>query len=458
MTKVTVRVSPLKVDRDGTVRTPVKTIRSKVSNISSDGDDEVAQLTSNYMSDRLRRRPVEDPTPSDLSTKRSYSRSVSRSVLDDEEWSHSDTSEKNDGRFSRGARSRSKSVKVQFSGDDDPVAEFGGSFGAFAMMLLVPVLCFSVQYICSRPDCSHKSVRGEKLKALATYFTTDSGIIFLLFHWIVTFGSLLPFTGIRRQLPSAAAKPLLFNGLFTAVLVASGLLSAEYVFQQQVFALIYKNYQQLILCSFVYALFISGLCFVRSRFIPAAEWNPSARTGRLVCDFFMGREVNPQWFGVFNVKLIHRRMSLITILVINLVFLVRNVKYVAPVAAAADNDWHPVVAFALSLQFDKVAALTSAIWILYVLDQLVHEHHLLNSMELHGDGVGASLLLHYASFPVLVNLSAKYANQHKIADVPCAVLAAVGLVAVAGIALKRTANLIKYKLRMQPKSPGVARE
>lgn len=454
MTKVTVRVSPLKVDRDGTVRTPVKTIRSKVSNISSDGDDEVAQLT-NFMSDRLRRRPVEDPTPSDLSTKRSYSRSVSRSVIDDEEWSHSDTSEKNDGRFSRGARSRSKSVKVQF---DDPVAEFGGSLGAFANILLVPVLCFAVQYICSRPDCSFKSVRGEKLKALATYFTNDSGIIFLLFHWIVTLGSLLPFTGLRRQPSFAAAKPLLFNGLFTAVLVVSGLLSAEYVFQQQVLALIYKNYQQLILFSFVYSLFISGLCFVRSRFIPEAEWNPSARTYRLVCDFFIGREVNPQWFGVFNVKLIHRRMSLITILVINLVFLARNVKYVAPFAAAADNDWHPAVAFVLNLQFDKVAALASAIWILYVLDQLVHEHHLLNSMELQGDGVGASLLLHYASFPVLVNLTAKYANQHRIADVPCAVLAAVGLIAVAGIVLKRHANLIKYKLRTQPKSPGVARE
>lgn len=459
MTKLTVRVSPLKVDRDGTVRTPVKTGRSKVSNISSDGDEEVARLTSNYMTDRLRRRAVEDPTPSDLSTKRSYSRSVSRSVVDDDDWSHSDTSEKNDGLFSRVARSRSKSVKFQQSGAADPAAEFGGSAGAFALILLVPIVCFSLQYVCSRPDCSLKSVRLEKLKSFATYFNSDSGIIFLLFHWIVSLASLLPFSGVRRTLPQtdiAEAKPLLFNGFFTAVLVASGLISAEYIFQQQIFALIYKNYQQLLLISFVYALLTSTWCFIRSRYVPTTEWNPSGKSGRLVSDFFMGREINPQWFGVFNVKLIHRRMSLITILVINIVFLVRNVRHVAPFATPADNDWHPIVSFVLNLQFDRVAAISSAIWILYVLDQLIHEHHLVSSLELNGDGVGASQLLYYASFPVWANLLSKFANQHKISDVPCGVVAAVGVIAVAGIALKRTANYIKYNFRTQPKGPSVA--
>lgn len=459
LTKLSVRVSPLKFEKDGTVRTPTKGLRSKASNISSEGDDEVASLTSKYLSERLRRRAVvEDPTPSDLSTKRSYSRSISRSVVEDEEWSHSDTSEKNDGLYNRITRSRSKSQKVQRA-SNDPAAEFGGSIGAFALVLLIPIVCFSAQYVCSRPDCNIKSVRWEKLKALASYFTNESVFIFLSFHWIVSLVSTIPYTGLRRTLPQSAtsdAKPLLFNGLFTSALITSGLLIAEYVFQHQIFALIYKNYQQLILVSFVYALLISTTCFIRSRYVPVSEWNPLGKSGRLVSDFFMGRIINPEFFGIFNIKLIHRRMALITILVINIVFLVRNIKYVAPAAGAQEPNSHPILAHLSNINGDSVAALVSSILITYVVDQLVYEHHSVNSLELSGDGTGAYQLLYYASFPVLVNLWAKYANQHKIADVPCYLLVIIGAIAAAGILFKRYANYIKYNFRTQPKSASAS--
>lgn len=151
MNKVSIRVSPLKMDKEGiqklvtrSRKTPTST---KVANISNDGDDEVASLTAKYLNDKTK---ADNPTPSDLSAKRSYSRSISRSLLD-EEWSQSDTSEKNDDPIygNRITRSRSKTQKNllrrEKSLTNDAAAEFGGSIGASLLIVLLPLLCFFTQ-------------------------------------------------------------------------------------------------------------------------------------------------------------------------------------------------------------------------------------------------------------------------------------------------------------------------
>lgn len=150
LNKVSIRVSPLKLDKEGiqklvgkTRKTPTNT---KVANISNDGDDEVASLTAKYLTDK--RNSGENPTPSEFSAKRSYSRSISRSLID-EEWSQSDTSEKNDdpiygNRITR-SRSKTQGKRREQSLTNDAAAEFGGSIGASLLIVLLPILCFFTQ-------------------------------------------------------------------------------------------------------------------------------------------------------------------------------------------------------------------------------------------------------------------------------------------------------------------------
>lgn len=149
--KVSIRVSPIKTDKEGIQKLLAKNRKTptsgKVSNLSNDGDDEVASLTAKYLNDK---QSAGNPTPSDLSAKRSYSRSISRSLID-EEWSQSDTSEKNDDPIygnNRITRSRSKTQKLarrEQSLAKDGTAEFGGRIGASLLILLLPILCFSTQ-------------------------------------------------------------------------------------------------------------------------------------------------------------------------------------------------------------------------------------------------------------------------------------------------------------------------
>ncbi|XP_031623159.1 lamin-B receptor [Contarinia nasturtii] len=462
LNKVSIRVSPLKLDKEGIqklVSKGRKTPTSKVANISSEGDDEVASLTAKYLNNK---QNAENPTPSDLSAKRSYSRSISRSLID-EEWSQSDGSEKNEDPIYGGriTRSRSKTQNVlcrEQSLAKDAAAEFGGSIGATFYIILLPILCFSVQYVCSRPECNIKAVRPEKLKLFSSYFTLESSYIYIAFAWLVYLVSLVPYLGVKRQLAQTTSSkdnvaPRYFNGFSTAVAIVAGLSIAEYYFKYPVFALIYRNYQQLCFAGFVYAFVTSIWCFFRSKYVPVTLWNPFAKSGRLVSDLFIGREVTPRWLNVLDVKLLHRRIALISALIFNLIFLSRNIKFVSvPSIEAPLTNLEIVAQFLQSFKFDAVSATVSLLTIANILDALVFEYQLISSYELQSEGCGAQFLLHYAGFPVWTSLFAKYALQHKITGVPNWLLVLISIVYLAGLIFKRLANELKYHYRVYPSS------
>lgn len=314
-----------------------------------------------------------------------------------------------------------------------------------------------LQYVCSRPDCSLKSVRLEKLKTLSIYFTPESAYIHVALTWIVLVLSLIPFLGVKRQSAQAGddpSAPHYFNGLASATVVTAGLAAVEYYFKYPIYTLIYKNYQPFCLVSFVYALVLSCLVFFRSRYIPVTAWNPYAKSGRLLSDLFIGREINPRWFNRIDIKLVHRRVALIATLAINVIFLTRNIKFApAPVSVEAPLTNTEIVAqFVQSIRLEPVAAAVSILTILNVLDALIFEHHLVGSFELQSEGVGAQLLLQYAAFPIWTSLFAKFALQHKISGVPNWLLGLLCAVYLAGLIFKRLANELKYHYQAYPNS------
>lgn len=294
---------------------------------------------------------------------------------------------------------------------------------------------------------------------LSSYFTLEAGYIYLAFTWIVCALSLIPYLGVKRQLAQSspgndANEPRYFNGLATAAAIVGGLSVAEYYFKYPINTLIYKNYQQFIFVGIVYALIISVWCFLRSAYVPVTSWNPFARSGRLISDLFIGREINPRWWNRIDIKLVHRRIALISTLIFNVIFLTRNIKIApVPVVEAPLTNTEIVAQFLQSIKFEPVAATVSILIILYVLDALVFEHHLTSSFELQNEGVGALLLLQYTSYPIWTSLIAKFALQHKVAGVPSWLLALISAVFIGGLVFKRLANELKYHYRVNPNSP-----
>lgn len=182
--------------------------------------------------------------------------------------------------------------------------------------------------------------------------------------------------------------------------------------------------------------------------------NTIAKSGRLLSDLFVGREVNPRWFNRLDIKLVHRRVALISTLVINLIFLTRNIKLV-PAAAGLEaplTNIEIVAQIIQSVRLEPVAAAVALLTILNVIEALVFEHHLVGSFELQNEGIGAQLLLQYASYPIWTSLFAKFALQHKISGVPNWLLALVCIAYISGLILKRLATELKYHYHVYPNS------
>lgn len=114
-------------------------------------------------------------------------------------------------------------------------------------------------------------MRVEKFKLISSYFTVESSYIYLAFTWLVCALSQIPYIGVKRQLAQATpgneanASRYPINGFASAVAIVGGLSITEYYFKYPIFALIYKNYQQLCFVGFFYALIISIWLFVRSK-------------------------------------------------------------------------------------------------------------------------------------------------------------------------------------------------
>lgn len=337
--------------------------------------------------------------------------------------------------------------------------EFGGNLGAAAVLLLVPAFIFFINHFCSgaaHRDCSFKLPANlDEFKALSTYFNREVAVIFLLFTWAIALISTVPIgKAVKIVDEIRGQQSYVFTGLSCATFTGLAVFVAEYCYKYPLVSTISKGYNQLLVISLAHALITSTLAFVKSRYVPQTSWNPYAKSGRTLSDFFLGREINPLSFNTINLKLVHYHLSLTLALLFNSIILYRNVHF--PTLPEPTDPETPLSLLdkltfvAQNTQFEPTPVLTSALTILYLLDLLAYEHHLTHSFDLQSEGFGAMLLLRYAVFPFTLTLLPKYVAAHKLADVPGWALAGVAVLALLGLYVKRSANRLKHQYRLNP--------
>lgn len=239
-----------------------------------------------------------------------------------------------------------------------------------------------------------------------------------------------------------------FNGLTLSILTIAGIVAGEY-FKYNVVDTILKNYNQLLLLYIINALVQSISAYIRSRFVAQAHWNPFAKTGNFLTDFFIGREINPKWFSLVDVKLVHYHLSLITTLVLNGIFIYKNIKFPV-IQTEIELKMHEKILYLLqSAKYEIAPLVISLLIIVYCLDLLIFEHHLSKTFELQYEGVGAGCLLRYAIFPFTFSLIAKYTLDWRI-KVEWWVLTIIAVEFLAGVVVKRLANKAKHDFRLNP--------
>lgn len=367
--------------------------------------------------------------------KKSASVSQSRSVVDaSPEYSDSDDVE--------------ISLKRRPVSKLDEFKEFGGKWGCLLLLLLLPLTTYVLHYYCNARICSFRKPNLTDFKQLSTYYNLDLLKIVLPFFLGVFTFNIFPLGRVIKVHTDRGYSEYQFNGLTLAVLTVVGVVVCEY-FKYNVVDTVLRNYNQLLLLYLINALVQSVFAYIRASYVAQTHWNPFAKTGNFLSDFFVGREINPKWFSLVDIKLVHYHVAVITTLVLNGMFLYKNVKFPV-ITSEVELKLHEKVFYLVqNAKFDVAPLVVSLLIVVYCLDLLVFEHHMSKTFELQYEGVGAGCLLKYATFPFLTSLLAKYVLDFKV-KVEWWVLCIVAVQFLAALVTKRLANKAKNDFRWNP--------
>lgn len=415
----------------------------KVSNITNESDEEVKR----YVSKRLNQANAKldsryTPTPSELS-RQTQSRSISRSVVDDDEYSDRETEpihdeDRNKYNYRQETQKSTTSIWVGLS--------------SFGLILLISLLGFYLVVTCNREECSFNVHDLAQLKSLQSYGSWEVCLAYLGFIGSILLLSPLPIGRslvLKNEKQSTTYK---FNGLGLAVIIGTAVLYGEYRTKYPVFGFIYRNYQQFCGVCIVYALIVAWLEYIANRNVPDYECNPYARSGSFWKDYFIGRQINPRWL-YFDIKLIHYHAAVIATLLFNGILIQRNLRFSAlPVQLSGNRlSWLEIITFTYNnVKYDQMSLVIVCLLFWHTLDLLIYEHHIASSFFLEGEGVGAFLLLRNALFPFLNTLIGKYFWEHRTSKVPEWAVVATIIIFLIGWLVQRRSNAIKYKFRTNP--------
>lgn len=362
-----------------------------------------------------------------------------------------------------GSVSMSRSVVEEFSDHEEQISfkkrvaskldelkEFGGTIGCIFLLVLFPLVAYGLNYYCNQRSCVIKKPNLADFKRLSTYYNIDLAKVIFPFLAGVTSLNIFPLGRVVKVHTDRGYTEFQYNGLTLSIVTVGAIVAAEY-FKYPVVDVIYRNYSQFLLFLLINAVGQSILLIIRSRYVSPTHLNPFAKTGSFIQDLYVGREVNPKIFSLIDIKLVNYHISLITTLVLNGIFIYKNVNFPVLHSDLQLKAYEKAFYLLQNARYELVPLVVSSLIILYVLDLLIFEHHLSKSFELQYEGVGAGLLLRYAAFPFTFSLIAKYALEYKL-KTQWYIVTIVAVEFIVALIIKRLANKAKHDFRLNPTS------
>lgn len=376
-------------------------------------------------------------TPATEMSHRSLTRSMSRSVFD------RDFSDQDDDLEGSMDRSEKRQTSIQ---RQDQVIQHG--WISAALLLLVPVLL---------AGCI---VTGKTILAVQQWFSLEAVSVFVLFVAAVSLAAVLP-SGRIVEIPRGDDDDTIqyiFNGFATLLLAILAMTFSNSRIHG--FDFVYDHYKSFFVASILTAWAVAVAAYWRAKYQANSAPNAFANSGKPLCDFFMGREIGPRWFNTIDAKLTFYRVSIITAAIVNIVLLSRAL--ILP-QVEANIDWKDVASvsqFVSGIRGDAASIAAASMVIVYCMDAFLFEHHLTSSFDVQYEGFGAYLLTRYAIFPFLASAVPMHLVQNASQAVKCNcwLIGGAAVIFLVGLVVKRCADRIKYKFRMNPHDPKFERK
>ncbi|XP_071784735.1 delta(14)-sterol reductase TM7SF2-like [Asterias amurensis] len=310
--------------------------------------------------------------------------------------------------------------------------EFGGPFGAFFIMVSLPLFIYYLYFTCSKEECSLQLWPAHTCD-WRDYFDLEAALLFLGWMGLQAFFYLLPIGSVVKGLPLRNGQRLDYklNGFFSFILTL--ILFGGLLYKKYPVAMVYDKFLPLLTTAFIFSIVLSIFLYIKARRAPGHALAPSGNSGNFLYDFFMGHELNPR-IGNFDFKVFcELRPGLIGWVMIDLAFVVK---------VWTDFPENPPWALLLVTFFQM----------LYVADSLLFEHAILSTMDIIHDGFGFMLVFgDLVWVPFTYTLQARYlADRPSLAVMPDYCLVIVLAFGLIGYYIFRASNSQKNAFRENP--------
>lgn len=235
------------------------------------------------------------------SLSKSASKSISKSItISDEELSEDELQNKKSDSVTRKLAtplrdSVSKLAKISSRW------EFGGRIGSAFLMLLIPLVVFSILLSCSK-TCSPKNLFDlSTMKSFSIWFSWQALTIISVQFITQALLSFVPVLGTRADRLDETGTKQYFNAFFCSIVTINVLFTVSYLNLYDSNKIL-SDYLRLATVSYIFAVILSIILYVKSGKMDDSELNPYGNTGYALYDFCMGREIHP-FFKNFDVKI-----------------------------------------------------------------------------------------------------------------------------------------------------------
>ncbi|KAL9599348.1 MAG: hypothetical protein Q9219_003881 [cf. Caloplaca sp. 3 TL-2023] len=338
--------------------------------------------------------------------------------------------------------------------------EFGGPLGAFATSFGLPLVCYLAAFVCNDisgcpvPSLLHpRSLTLSKLKEEVGWphdgflgLASSKVLGYVLAYYLLSLllQAALPGMVVQGvQLKSGGRLEYKFNAFSSAltVLFAAGVGTYLYGLDFQLWTFIWDNYVQLITVNLGIAFSLACYVYYRSFSVRPGnqlkrELAAGGRSGNIMYDWFIGRELNPRIMlpivGTIDIKAFcELRPGMLGWVLLDLAFLVHQYKLYGFVS-------------------DSMILIT-LFQSLYVFDALWMEPAILSTMDITTDGFGFMLAFgDLVWLPFIYSLQARYLAVYPV-QLGLKGVAGVLAVQALGYWIFRSANNEKNRFRTNPK-------
>ncbi|XP_032441610.1 delta(14)-sterol reductase LBR isoform X2 [Xiphophorus hellerii] len=314
--------------------------------------------------------------------------------------------------------------------------DFGGNIGALVLMLFLPAWVLFLVLQVNQKDPSLTNL--PTLPPLETFW--DPQALGFVIIWIFFQALLytLPVGKLSEGVLLRSGRRLTYrtNGFFAFVVSAAVVAAA--VYQGADLTYIHSHFLQLTSASFLVSMLLSVYLYVRSRSAGLDERALGGNSGKVIYDFFKGRELNPR-IKEFDLKFFcEMRPGLIGWCLINVAMALAEMKQ-----QKLDTPSCSMI-------------LVNVFQLIYVVDGLWNEEAILTTMDLMDDGFGYMLAFgDLVWVPFTYTLQANYLVSHPN-PLSLPVLTAIVVLKLVGFYIFRKSNSEKNAFRRNPADPRLS--